>query len=418
MNTMPTKMRNGVIRLATWYRTPGGLLSLLFIAVALGFVIAGLNAAAIVTAIGWVAIMLPHKLTRERRDWENALERNRVTAAVQTNGLRSELASMDGVVGRLDQDLSSMPTVEEIRTWQGSIEATQQVSNERMVADIAASAALVDEQSERNSILEATVSRSEQATDEIGERADRLKATIDELEGEMAALNERFAGLQQEMSNRMRIDPLKVSAEVQSIGGLYSLLEPTLPLPPLGGWAISPEASLVLARAISRNQPELVVEAGSGSSTVVAALALAKVGHGRVIALEHDSGYAVSTRQLLRDRGLEKYATVVDAPLREYKIGGETYQWYDVAEDLFNAPIELLLVDGPPGTTGPVARFPAVPLLLEHLTSSANVMVDDAGRPAERKIVDMWQEKYNLYRVDQTKDGELAILRFAAEPTH
>ena len=54
--------------------------------------------------------------------------------------------------------------------------------------------------------------------------------------------------------------------------------------------------------------------------------------------------------------------------------------------------IDLLIVDGPPGSTGTRARFPAYPLLSERLAPSALILVDDLQRSDERAVVDAWLE--------------------------
>lgn len=43
---------------------------------------------------------------------------------------------------------------------------------------------------------------------------------------------------------------------------------------------------------IADERPELIVDTGSGVSTLVAAYALQKLGRGKVVALEHDRAYA------------------------------------------------------------------------------------------------------------------------------
>jgi hypothetical protein len=46
--------------------------------------------------------------------------------------------------------------------------------------------------------------------------------------------------------------------------------------------------------------------------------------------------------------------------------------------------IDLLLVDGPPGSLGEMARYPALHVLESQLASNAVVILDDADRPDER----------------------------------
>lgn len=418
---MVSKLRNGAIRLGNWYRTPTGLLSLVFIAVTVGLVIAQLTAIALLVAVAWVAFTLPHKLTRERRDWELAL------SGVQRGG-EDQLAAVRAETHRLSGDMASMPTVDEVQRWQQSIEKAQSQSNKRIQqeqASLAESfdsvASLIELQDDKVGRLEAQLAKPVDIApqlEELEQRSVAIEQRSEAIEKRTEAIDLRLTDLQEGIGKRPVFNPAKVSSELQAVGALYSLLEPSLPLPPLGGWSVSAEAAVMMTRAIIRQEPELVVETGSGTSTVLAALALAKNGHGRMIALEHDRGYALKTRQMLRDRGLEKFATVVDAPLVDHQISGETFRWYDVPAGEIDIPVELLLVDGPPGTTGPLARYPAIPLLYDHLTPSVNVLMDDADREEEQEIAARWQSEFRLVHVDQTKDTELSVLRFAAEPTH
>jgi hypothetical protein len=54
----------------------------------------------------------------------------------------------------------------------------------------------------------------------------------------------------------------------------------------------------------------------------------------------------------------------------------------------------MLVIDGPPGGTGPRARYPAGPLLFPRLTSGAAVFLDDAQRKDERETVSQWFREY------------------------
>lgn len=400
MTSRRTALTTRVGKLATWYRTPAGLLSLILIAAVLVLVIAGQTRWALVVAVGWMGMILPHKLIRERQDWTDALL---VTAAES----RRLVDSIGAEVSSIYAEISDVPTVDEVKTWQASVEDAQSSTNKQILRELhdvdgrrSTLAELVDRLSSELSQLR--VDLDERSTDQ-GEAIAFAKTSLAEVEKVLGDLRDRVP--------EQRIDSMLVTQEVQAVTALYEMLEPTLPLPPLGGWALSSDAALTLARLIVSEEPELIVETGSGSSTVVAALAVAKNGHGRVMALEHDIEFGRATRKLLRDRSLEEYATVVDAPLKTYRIGGEDYRWYDIPEGTMNVPIDLLLVDGPPGPTGPRARFPALPLLIDDLSTTAKILVDDAGRPDEIEIAQKWQDQFRLYRSEHTVTGDLVVLR-------
>jgi hypothetical protein len=138
------------------------------------------------------------------------------------------------------------------------------------------------------------------------------------------------------------------------------------------------------------------VEAGSGVSTIITALAVKKYGGGTTFALENGAAFAEETRSHVRQHGIEDYAEIIHAPLKRYTQEGEEWQWYDIASLNVSGPIDLLIVDGPPAVQNPYARFPALPILWERLSSDMVVLVDDGDRKEEKEIVERWCEKYNL----------------------
>ena len=79
--------------------------------------------------------------------------------------------------------------------------------------------------------------------------------------------------------------------------------------------------------------------------------------------------------------------TVVHAPLEPWAGGA---RWYSRAWVEALPLIDVLVVDGPPGTIGPLARYPALPALAAKLSPGAVVIVDDAHRPDEQAMVARW----------------------------
>jgi len=149
------------------------------------------------------------------------------------------------------------------------------------------------------------------------------------------------------------------------------------------------------------------VELGSGTSTLIAALCLRDLGCGRLISLEHDPRYSESTRDQLRLHGLEAFADVVDAPLVPQTVNGRSHRWYDPgALNGIDAPVDLLIVDGPPRKVQPLARYPALPLLVAKLSADALVFVDDTNRSDEREMVRRWRTEFPGFSVTRSAVGE------------
>lgn len=140
-------------------------------------------------------------------------------------------------------------------------------------------------------------------------------------------------------------------------------------------------------------RPSLIVECGSGLSTLILAACCARNGSGHVYSLEHGPEFATATRAEIARRGLEPFATVIDAPLRNHRLAGEDYPWYTL-DALSAESIALLVIDGPPGFLRRHARYPALPLLFERLAGGASVFLDDAARADEKAILALWQAEF------------------------
>lgn len=198
--------------------------------------------------------------------------------------------------------------------------------------------------------------------------------------------------------------------EVQALLQLLSKVPDAPPLPPLGGWALSAGSMLAVWDLIERERPATVVECGSGTSTLWLSYAARAVGGVRVISLEHKSVYLRRTEDLLVRHGVEQLADVRHARMREVDVDGQTLPWYDpgALDDVDS--IDLLVVDGPPQSTGPLARFPAVPLLRDKLSPGVPVVLDDATRPGEREAVRLWAERYGV-EVERSLSRDALLLR-------
>jgi len=194
--------------------------------------------------------------------------------------------------------------------------------------------------------------------------------------------------------------------QLEALFGLYNTLDIEHPLPRTRHTAASPDFLHLLANEIFLNRPQSIVEVGSGTSTLVAAYCLKKLGRGKIISLDHLEQYADITRQTIKSHGLDDFAVVVHAPLREYVLNGASYQWYDDAAVEGVENIDLLIVDGPPHDASVRARYPAIPLLKEKLHKDSIILLDDGARQDETEIVAQWQQQYGLdYGAEPVEKG-------------
>lgn len=203
-------------------------------------------------------------------------------------------------------------------------------------------------------------------------------------------LRRKFAKLE-----RSRKDDLDAQfRQMEALAALYYRLRPRLPFPPTRGWAASPDFLLTVADTILERRPATIVECGSGLTTLIAARCVEMNGVGRVYSLEHLPEFADRTRALLARHGLSSVASIVDAPLADLALADWQGAWYRREAFRVPAPIDLLIVDGPPHATGKMARYPAVPTFIDALAPGALVLLDDADRPDEQAIARLWLEDY------------------------
>lgn len=147
-------------------------------------------------------------------------------------------------------------------------------------------------------------------------------------------------------------------------------------------WRIADDLTATLVDYIKENEPENIVEFGSGHSTV------AMAGPGRhVTSFEQSAAYAVATINALMEENLSRYADVWLAPIEN--------GWYQHKMVDLHLPenIDLVLIDGPGPCLGRT-RAPALPKVYDRLTEEALVVLDDGRRVMEQRYVDQWMEQY------------------------
>jgi predicted O-methyltransferase YrrM len=167
------------------------------------------------------------------------------------------------------------------------------------------------------------------------------------------------------------------------------------PLPPLRGWVASPDVLLALVRHVRRARPSVILECGSGASTLVLAQAAKLNGRGRVYSIDHDADFARRTREMLEEYGLSDWAEISHAPLRPIEIGGAQWQWYAPEALPATPPIDLLFIDGPPSPNlESTTRYPAGPMLFQRLAPGGSVFADDTKRPGETEVLRRWAREF------------------------
>lgn len=197
--------------------------------------------------------------------------------------------------------------------------------------------------------------------------------------------------------------------QLEALIGIQQYLRPGVVLPAMRNYAGSPDFLRLLIELLERHRPQVVVEASSGvSSIIISEWLLRHAPEARHYALENEAFYADQTRERIRN----PHSYVLHAPLRSQTIDGQSYSWYDLSVLPETAPIEMIVVDGPPYHLNEQARYPALPLLADRLADRYVVLLDDAARPQEAATAERWAEEFalKLTWVDVEK-GAAVLLR-------
>lgn len=201
--------------------------------------------------------------------------------------------------------------------------------------------------------------------------------------------------------------------QVEALIGIHSTLPIRRPLPPMRGWAASPDfASLVVDRILTK-RPRTVVELGGGVSTIVGGYALNIAGRGHLCSFDHDPVFAQATERRVKEHGLDTAVTVVTAPLVPVPVGGERWDWYEHSAFEGIDRIDILIVDGPPARVEPLSRYPALPVLRSKLAEDAVIILDDANRRGEMSVVRRWLQEDPEWSVEwlDTEKGAAVLMR-------
>lgn len=222
----------------------------------------------------------------------------------------------------------------------------------------------------------------------------------------MNQLSELKKNLQKSMKLELGYHFHQIEATIQ----LESLYGYKAQLPASRGWAASPDLILEILNLIDEKKPSVVVELGSGLSTIWIARALEMIGSGNLISIDHNRGFADMTLDNLRKHSLNSFA--------ELRIGELEFQvWRDGAENWYPKSIfdginqiDLLIVDGPPKSPSDTYRWPAMWVLESRMNSSATIILDDAVREPEMELAMAWSRLGNYTLQVKSFEKKAAVL--------
>lgn len=311
---------------------------------------------------------------------------------------------------------------------QAALSVDRQREMERLSRDLDEQARLA---TERQSLIDTLTSGGMR---QVGEIAELLKL-------QQSQLNKMDEGIKTHIKRNLE----NSTRQIESFISIESYLNRGRLMPAFHGWPVSADLALHLIGLIESNKYDLIVEFGSGTSTILFASAISRklqqvpvlqlnyeeqmgvdskneevrIPEGRgplssavseisrlpkikILSFEHNREYFDQANKKLSDAGLNGFVELIYAPLREYLFpDGERLLFYTCEEQLAAVANGLngkrtnilILVDGPPGSTGKHARYPALPIVLQYLgIHQLHVLLDDYCRPDEQEIVERWVE--------------------------
>lgn len=177
----------------------------------------------------------------------------------------------------------------------------------------------------------------------------------------------------------------------------------------LGEASIDGFHAKALVQRLVEHRPRVIVELGSGSTTVLIAQTLKALGLDDVfhLSVDHDARYLELSRRWAGLAGLADRVKFLHAPLAPCEHSATP--WYSgVAAALGGRKVDFLLVDGPPAYQSglELARYPALPALHHCLAEHCTVILDDANRPGERSGIERWRAEFPEFLAETVRQGK------------
>ena len=153
-------------------------------------------------------------------------------------------------------------------------------------------------------------------------------------------------------------------------------------------WPITPALGRLLGKAVIEGNRRRVLEFGAGSSSVVFAAALARVGGGSLTSIESAPEWCAEPwARVTATPGVDARLIAAQPRLRPTR-GGFIYRFDEAARAIAErGPFDLVLVDAPQFYFG---RDGALPLAWSVLAAGALIVLDDAAREGERYTIARW----------------------------
>lgn len=181
---------------------------------------------------------------------------------------------------------------------------------------------------------------------------------------------------------------------------------------------ISPRHLKIILNDIAVNNRSVIVECGSGISTLYIASLLKQnsIKNGKIYSIDHNKEWIDVLRHYLNVLDIRNFVELIHAPLKLFDHNFKAVSWYDsniLKDKTDEISIDQLIVDGPPAYKNDIqySRFPAVPFFEDKFSKNYSVFLDDTDRKAEKQILKTWSEILGIEYHHLKNDDSLAFMR-------
>lgn len=287
--------------------------------------------------------------------------------------------------------------------------------------------------------LKAVLEETKQEKQQLLQSQATGQSALSQLEQKMEQLFNQQAGQVQQAANALGQHVTRSFRDqrqrIQSVTSLEHYFETGAQPLEFGHWAIGADLGSHLVRAIEQNNYDLIIEFGSGTSTLLLARSVLKrsgvtttntknksleydskgdTNDGlasydlpqRILSFEQNKAYQQKTEAALVREGLSNLVDLVLAPIVPTAASGQHSNnntlFYDcntrlarIAQLYEGRQARLLvLVDGPHSPEGNrLVREPALGCILQYLSAHhLDIVLDDTQRQGEQQVIQTWQQ--------------------------
>jgi hypothetical protein len=164
-----------------------------------------------------------------------------------------------------------------------------------------------------------------------------------------------------------------------------------------------------------KEKPKVLLEIGSGLSTLVASYAAKKNGFGQVVSWDVVESRALGVRDLLDSHDQNGHAKVVSFSPFEKKDSSHESLWNDGRPP---EKIDFLIVDATSDSSKNPEHLKAMETIKPMLDIGCTVFIHDSFEARDREAVSEWMadtRELSLIRTQQASTNKYSILSFGSE---